>query len=532
MLNDTPTPPANASGVQPSRSLGEPTREEQDLVDAQWDNIPAAGPAPSSSPDLLPEGSRFGGYVVGPCIGEGGMARIYRAEHEALQRQVALKVLLKGLDKDREGHDRFLREARMAAAIKHPNVVNIFDIGVHAGAPYLVMELLDGVDLDSFVQSRGPLDEATMMDVIMPIVSGLAAVHDAGIVHRDLKPGNIFLAHGRGDELEPKLLDFGISKSISPNAMKVTSARGLMMGTPFYMSPEAGRGLEVTPLSDQYSLGVVLYECATGVNPFIAADTLADVVRRVTTGDYQPVSKLNPGLSKRMVSIIERAMHVEPERRFPDMRAMGRELLFLAGRRTRITWGLSFGELAGTAPSGAPLLLARSAPPPPKSTTSRRRTTAYAIAAGFLATAAWIGVEAFRGTGASSPLQQAFVQTQGSVAALHPTPGPAVAHQLPGPFVADVADAPPATETAPATERAPALDSEPLAAVEPQSPPSGERPRRAARDRSRSERARAPAAPKPARQSSAGAEWLVSSQEPAQQDGTEELGTNNAPIFD
>ena len=132
MLKDTPKPPANASGVQP-HSLGGATQHEQDLVDSLCDQFSAAGTVPSSNPDLLPEGSRFCGYVVGPCIGEGGMARIYRAEHEALQRQVALKVLLKGLDKDREGHDRFLREARMAAAIKHPNVVNIFDIGVHAG---------------------------------------------------------------------------------------------------------------------------------------------------------------------------------------------------------------------------------------------------------------------------------------------------------------------------------------------------------------------------------------------------------------
>jgi serine/threonine-protein kinase len=301
---------------------------------------------------MLAEGSRFGGYVVGPCIGEGGMARVYRAQHEGLQRQVALKVLLDGHGKDGEGHERFLREARMIAAIKHPNVVNIFDVGVHQGRPYLVMELLEGMDLEAYVASQGPLDEPMLMDVIIPIVAGLAAVHDAGIIHRDLKPGNIFLARGRNDEMEPKLLDFGISKSSGPDKMRLTNSKGLLMGTPFYMSPEASQGLEMTGLSDQYALGVVLYEAATGTNPFSGASTFGEVVRQVTTGDYPPVATRNPKLSKRMIAIIERAMQLDPSRRFPDMRAMGRELLALAGQRTRITWGLSFSELSQSSGAG------------------------------------------------------------------------------------------------------------------------------------------------------------------------------------
>jgi hypothetical protein len=305
-----------------------------------------ASESPSAASGMLTEGSRFGAYLLGACIGQGGMARVYRAEHEGLQRQVALKVLLDGLGKAGDGHERFLREARIAAAIKHPNVVNIFDVGVHQGTPYLVMELLEGVDLDAFVEEKSRLDEGTIMDIVVPIAGALAAVHDAGIVHRDLKPGNIFLARGRNDELEPRLLDFGISKSSGPDQMKLTSARGLVLGTPFYMSPEAARGAEMTQLSDQYALGVVLYECATGVNPFTPATSFAEVVQRVTTGNYEPVSARNPQLSKKMVAIIERAMQLDPARRFPDMRAMGRELLMLAGQRTRITWGLSFNELA------------------------------------------------------------------------------------------------------------------------------------------------------------------------------------------
>jgi serine/threonine protein kinase len=293
---------------------------------------------------VLAEGSQFGVYVVGPCIGEGGMARIYRAEHEGLRRQVALKVLSDGFSRDTEGRERFLREARIAAAIKHPNVVNIFDVGVHQGVTYLVMELLEGEDLETFVQSRGALDEATIVDIIVPVVAGLVAVHDVGIVHRDLKPGNIFLAKGRNDEMEPKLLDFGISKSLAPDQLKLTSANGLLMGTPFYMSPEGIQGKEMTHLSDQYSLGVVLYECATGKNPFMAG-SFPEVVNLITTGKYVPPRQHVPIIPKRLCRIIERAMSLDPEKRFKDLREMGRELLLLAGQRTRITWGLSFGDL-------------------------------------------------------------------------------------------------------------------------------------------------------------------------------------------
>jgi serine/threonine-protein kinase len=257
---------------------------------------------------------------------------------------VALKVLLQEVDPESDEHARFLREARIAAAIKHTNVVNIFDVGVHQGRPYLVMELLEGMDLEAYVKSKGALDERTLMDVIIPIAAALTAVHQAGIVHRDLKPGNIFLARGRNDQIEPKLLDFGISKSSALDQLRLTSTEDLPMGTPFYMSPEATRGLEVTALSDQYALGVVLYECATGVNPFAGASTFSEVVRQAMTGDYPRVATLNPRLSGRMVSIIECAMSRDPVRRFASMRAMGRELLQLAGQRTRITWGLGFNE--------------------------------------------------------------------------------------------------------------------------------------------------------------------------------------------
>jgi len=300
----------------------------------------------ASAAGIFAEGSRFGAYVIGPCIGHGGMARIYRAEHEGLCRQVALKVLTEGVEPGTEGRARFLREARIAAAIKHPNVVNIFDIGVENQIPYLVMELLVGQDLESLLSSHGALSEHTIIDIIIPVVAGLVAVHDAGVVHRDLKPANIFLSKGPNDEVEPKLLDFGISKAVGGgDKMRLTSTQGLLMGTPLYMSPEAMLGADMTPASDQYSLGVLLYECATGVNPFMA-DSVAETARRVTTGQFTPISEQAIRPSRRLQTIIERTMSLDPKNRYRDMRGLGQELLTLAGQRTRITWGLTFGEVA------------------------------------------------------------------------------------------------------------------------------------------------------------------------------------------
>lgn len=525
---------------------------------------------------MLAEGSRFGGYLVGPCIGEGGMARVYRAQHEGLQRQVALKVLLDGHGKDGEGHERFLREARMIAAIKHPNVVNIFDVGVHQGRPYLVMELLEGMDLEAYVASQGPLEEPMLMDVIIPVVAGLAAVHDAGIVHRDLKPGNIFLARGRNDEMEPKLLDFGISKSSGQDKMRLTSSKGLLMGTPFYMSPEASQGLEMTGLSDQYALGVVLYEAATGTNPFSGASTFGEVVRQVTTGDYPPVITRNPKLSKRMIAIIERAMHLDPHRRFPDMRAMGRELLGLAGQRTRITWGLSFSEIsqAGAADNVGsalpPVLPRRESQRPPAASGGKNRYLAPLALVGLaVAAAIWMnsGNPEAQPVAANQPQpalgggpSSQVMEIRGRPADLAPPESARALTPDEKPQVVVPAQEPVAERTArglsePIGEVHGEGGSEELAVAEPKAPPivvssarsSGrvlalnQQPRnRVARTLGAARRTatRPPAAATAADVANSGPtteaspDWKISSRQSGQSSRGPDRGTNNAPILD
>jgi eukaryotic-like serine/threonine-protein kinase len=528
-----------------------------------------------TSEGLLPEGSKFGGYVVGPCIGHGGMARIYRAEHEGLRRSVALKVLLDGFAQDPEGHERFLREGRIAAAIKHPNVVNIFDVGFQDSTPYLVMELLEGQDLEALMYSQGSMPESALVDIVVPIVAGLAAVHDAGVIHRDLKPGNIFLARGRNDELEPKLLDFGISKAAESEQFKLTTARGLLMGTPLYMSPEGIQGGEITPLSDQYSLGVVLYECCTGFNPF-AADTLAETVRRVTMGDFPPVAQQNPAVSKRMARIVGRAMSLDPSHRFSSLREMGRELLYLAGQRTRITWSLSFGEVSpkrtGNASSFGSTPQAGSTPPPARSHGKVSSLAALLFGIALFALAGGLLWSARNSEPTGGPAETLQALKGGTVTS---GPTPVSSGQLaPGVTLVPAARPPAAAPAAPTSasnavvqtversapvapqpqKASPAAASRPQEAAAPVSTsrPSAdrlraaladeeERKRRASRPQTGRRRAAAPPAPaRTAEPARAAAEpqkpdWVPSSgtpPAPSQQRRNTALGTNNAPIFE
>jgi eukaryotic-like serine/threonine-protein kinase len=296
---------------------------------------------------IFAEGSRFGAYVIGPCIGHGETGRIYRAEHEAINSPLALKVFTDEFARSALGRNRFLRAARQAAAIRHPSVVSIFDVGVQAGIPYLVMDLLDGEDLDALVHSRGALDEGAIVDLMVPIVAGLAALHEVGIVHGDLKTKSVFLVYRSPREREPKLLDFGISRTASAEKLRRASGTsGIFRGSALYVAPEVARGDEATAFSDQYSLGVVLYECAVGVNPFAASAGL-DALRRIVHGDFPPLSHHDARPSEALVRIVERAMSLDPASRYPDLKALGRDLLMLAGERTRMTWSLSFGEARG-----------------------------------------------------------------------------------------------------------------------------------------------------------------------------------------
>ena len=293
----------------------------------------------------LPAGFEFGAYVIGGCIGQGGMARIYRAEHRILRKPVALKVMESALLERPDGRPRFLREGQAAAAVKHPNVVDITDVGVWQGRPYLVMELLEGEDLERYLARNKPLPEQDIARIMIPVVAGLVTAHAAGVIHRDLKPSNVFLSRGPDGEIVPKLLDFGISKlhGALRNFDPSSTPLGELMGSPMYMSPEAVRGVrDLTPQSDQYSLGVILYECVTGRPPF-HGDSLLSVLEAVAQGNFESPRRFRPELSTVLEVAILRAMSREPDERFPSVRELGRALCEAADQRTRLLWTPSFG---------------------------------------------------------------------------------------------------------------------------------------------------------------------------------------------
>jgi serine/threonine-protein kinase len=274
------------------------------------------------------------------------MAHVYRAEQAALHRAVALKVLDRWVLDKPSGSERFLREALAAASIKHPNVVDIVDVGVWHDRPYIVMELLSGCDLDTYLGQRGALSDTEVAGLALPIIAGVMAVHDAGVVHRDLKPSNIFLSNGPEGEIIPKVLDFGVSKisdSLQEPTRGATKTREII-GTPTYMPPEALNGVrELGPRADQYALGALLYECAVGRPPF-EGETLLELLKAIALGVVPPPRSIRPDISIALEDAISRSMNANPNARFDTLRDLGRALWPLADERTRTIWSPSFGN--------------------------------------------------------------------------------------------------------------------------------------------------------------------------------------------
>jgi serine/threonine-protein kinase len=272
------------------------------------------------------------------------MGQVYRAEHSLLKKTIALKVMVGSVRLGSEGHQRFIREARAAAAIKHPHVVDILDVGVLDGTPFIVMEFLEGVDLETHLQRRIVLSDQELADLALPIIAALGAVHDAGVVHRDIKPSNIFLSKGLEEDLVPKMLDFGISKALHGQEVGQAAITGPteLMGTPLYISPEGLMGAEhVTAKSDQYSLGVVLYECATGRTPFDGSD-FNRLILDVSSRAPEPMHNIKPGVAPQLEAAVSRAMSRNPDDRFDHIRDLGTVLWGLASKRTQHVWAKRF----------------------------------------------------------------------------------------------------------------------------------------------------------------------------------------------
>lgn len=269
---------------------------------------PELGATDTSGSNLV--GTRVGDYQVLRRLGRGGMADVYVALHETLDRQVALKVLRRQLAADNEYVERFRREARAAAKLSHPNIVQVYEVGRAAGHHYIAQELIDGPNLKQQVDGQGPLAVEEAAAVMRAVTSALAAAHQAGITHRDIKPENIL----RSQAGEIKVADFGLAR-VGTSA-DLTQA-GLTMGTPRYMSPEQVQGKGVDARSDLYSFGCTLYFLLCGRPPFEAEDPLAVAVQHMHDTP-PPLERLRTAsdLPDWMLAAIKRMMNKNPADRF------------------------------------------------------------------------------------------------------------------------------------------------------------------------------------------------------------------------
>jgi serine/threonine-protein kinase len=266
-------------------------------------------------------GQSFGNFQVVRLLGEGGFGEVYEAENPFLQRRAAVKVLHAGMGQQPELVRRFLTEARAASAIRHPNIIDVFDAGVTPdGEPYILMEFLDGDSLQKVILQQGRLDLATAQEVVRQAGSALSAAHLAGIVHRDLKPENLFLVPDAGSPLGfgVKVLDFGIAKvkpRDDPNDVVRTQA-GLLMGSPAYMSPEQCRdSSDVDHRTDIYSLAIIVYEMLAGVTPFTARSATEMLVMQLSA-EPAPLRQHVPDLPQSIEQTIARALSKDREFRY------------------------------------------------------------------------------------------------------------------------------------------------------------------------------------------------------------------------
>ncbi len=324
---------------------------------------------------------RLGRYELVEELGRGGMGVVWKAWDPQLRRHVALKRIRAEDGGDPEALERFVREARAAASLRHPHIVPVYDIGQQGDALFFVAELVEGVPLDQW--ARRPHTALGSAELVRLVAGALAHAHAHGVVHRDVKPGNILVdAEGR-----PHLVDFGLARQLDGAARRLTGA-DVLMGTPQYMSPEQaiGGARDVGPASDQFSLGAVLYELLTGVPPF-AGDTLRELIVAISDRDPIPPTRRAPGVDRDLDTICLKALEKDPTRRYRDAGAFAEDLArYLAGapiaarspsplrrlrkfaRRHRSTALAALGAAGLAVGASAWLLAPGPSPPPPPAT--------------------------------------------------------------------------------------------------------------------------------------------------------------------
>ena len=262
--------------------------------------------------------SKIGKYEVEERVGEGAMGVVYRACDPVLKRRVAIKVMSDAFAQNDDLRARFLREAQAAGSLQHPNVITIYDFGEVDGHPYIAMEFVEGQDVAELLAHQVPLTTIHKLDIAIDVLQGLAFAHKRGIVHRGIKPANIRVdADGKA-----RIMDFGVAHLASSDMTRT----GVMIGTPSYMAPEQIIGGEISPQTDIFSVGAVLYELLTGARPF-AGGPLQAVMYRVLSEAPLPLEVSAPGLPARLNEILMRALDKDPDKRYATALDMANDLL-------------------------------------------------------------------------------------------------------------------------------------------------------------------------------------------------------------
>ena len=312
---------------------------------------------------------KLGRYQIREMIGEGAMASVYQAYDPEIDRTLAIKVLKPHLARVEQYRARFLREARAAGVLSHPNIVTIFDVGVEGDVPYIAMELIDGMTLGDLIRSGREFTVDEVVAIGIELTRALDFAHRKGIVHRDVKPGNVMMIEDRGTV---KVTDFGICQVDSRDGTELTQATrvGDVLGTPNYMSPEQVAGGKVDARSDLFSVGVVLYRLITGVLPF-EGDSVVTVAYKIAQADAPAVEKLRADVPLSLRRAIDRALKKAPEKRYQSGEEFAQALVAIArelaeeksrhgtrrGLSLGVRWALSMAALVALTMSATAALL-------------------------------------------------------------------------------------------------------------------------------------------------------------------------------
>jgi eukaryotic-like serine/threonine-protein kinase len=284
-------------------------------------------------------GHQFGRYRVERYLGEGGMGAVYLCHDPVLARWVAVKAAQPSCNDVNSGL-RFLREAEVLARLQHPHVVAVFDVGMQGTVPFIVLEFIEGSNLRSLLDAKKRLPLPLAVNLLLPLCSAIGYAHRKNVLHLDLKPSNVLLSSDHVGRTFPKVLDFGVCV-LSDVDSELDPTRSEFAGTPAYCAPEAIRRQGVSDKTDQFALGVMLFEALSGTNPFAQCSTLSETLLLIEQHRYQPLSAVAPNLPAQVSDVVQRAMDPNPKLRFPSVDDFARAIVAASGVNDVTAWDSS-----------------------------------------------------------------------------------------------------------------------------------------------------------------------------------------------